>query len=194
MCRFFQRFVGVFLLCSPAFAVDLEIRFGALERLIGDYAFTADGRRYVQGDKDQKCRYAFLEKPHLSAAGDRLQLKVNFSGKTALGMFGKCVGLGDAFELTITAKPVANNGTIGFEQFVVSTPRDSYYIRRVRTALVQTLNKDFRIDIMEHARKMVETPQQVGKFAQEIKDMRLGGVRVAPESLVLAVDFRVIVK
>lgn len=181
-------------LCVPAFAVDLEIRFGVLERLAGEQLFTAEGRRYVQGSKDQKCRYAFLENPKLSASGDRLQLKVNFTGKTALGVFGRCVGLGDAFELTVTAKPVARNGTISFEQFVVSTPRDSLYIRRVRAALVETLNKNFRLDIMEQARKMIEAPQQVGKFQQEIKDLKLSSVRVSADSLVLAVDFRVIVK
>jgi hypothetical protein len=194
MTRLSLRLAAAWMFCVPAFAVDLEIRYGALERLIGEQAFTADGRRYVQGSKDQKCRYAFLEKPKLSAAGDRLQLKVNFSGKTALGMFGRCVGLGDAFELTLTAKPVVSKGSIAFEQFVASTPRDSFYIRRVRAALAQTLNKEFRLDIMEQARTMIETPQQVGKFQQEIKDLRLGGVRVSPDSLILAVDFKVIVK
>jgi hypothetical protein len=184
----------VCLVCSPVFGVDLEIRFRVLERLAGEQLFTAEGRRYVQGSKDQKCRYAFLEKPALSASGDRLQLKVNFTGKTALGMFGRCVGLGDAFELTVTARPVVTNGTIAFEQFVVSTPRDSLYIRRVRAALVETLNKNFRLDIMDQARKMIEAPQQVGKFQQEIKDLKLSGARVTADSLVLAVDFRVIVK
>lgn len=194
MTRSLLRLVVLGFVSLPAFAVDLEIRFGVLERLAAEQLFTAEGRRYVQGSKDEKCRYAYLENPKLSAQGDHLQLRVNFSGKTALGMFGKCVGVGDAFELTVTAKPVATNGTIGFEQFVVSTPRDSFYIRRVRTALVETLNKNFRLDIMQQARKMIEAPQQVGKFQQEIKDLRLGGVRVAPDALVLAVDFRVIVK
>ncbi len=194
MARFLFRLTAACIVCMPAFAVDLEIRFGVLERLASEQLFTAEGRRYVQGSKDQKCRYAFLEQPRLSASGDRLQLKVNFTGKTALGMFGKCVGLGDAFELTVTAKPVASNGTIAFEQFVVSTPRDSLYIRRVRSALVETLNKNFRLDIMEQARNMIEAPQQVGKFQQEIKDLRLSGVRVSADSLVLAVNFRVIVK
>jgi hypothetical protein len=194
MTRLLRCLAVACLLSSPAFAVDLEIRFGALERLLGDQLFTTDGRRYVQGGKDKKCLFAFLEKPRLSAAGDRLQLKVNFSGRTALSMLGRCVGVGDSFELTLTAKPVASNGTIGFEQFVVSTPRDSFYIRRVRAALVQTLNRDFRIDIMQQTRKMIEAPQQVGMYQQEIKDLRLGGVRVASDSLVLAVDFKVIVK
>lgn len=194
MARLLIRFAALCALSVPAAAVDLEIRYGVLERLAGEQLFTADGRRYVKGSKDQKCNYAFLQSPKLSAAGDRLQLKVNFTGKTALGVFGKCVGLGDAFELTVTAKPVSSNGTIGFEQFVVSTPRDSLYIRRVRAALVETLNKNFRLDIMEQARKMIETPHQMGTFQQEIKDVKLSGVRVTADSLVLAVDFRVIVK
>jgi hypothetical protein len=184
-----------FLMCAvPAFAVDIEIRYGALEKLIGEQAFTAEGKRYVQGTKDQKCRFAFLEKPQLSGAGDRLLLKVNFSGKTALDMFGHCVGVGDQFELTIIAKPFVDNGVIAFDQFQVSTPRDSFYIRRVRNALVDTLNKQFRIDIMSQARKLVEAPQRVGVYTQEIKDLKLTGVRVAMDSLVLGVDFKVIVK
>jgi hypothetical protein len=174
--------------------VDLEIRFGALERLLGEQLFTIDGRKYVNGSKDQKCRYAFLEKPQLSAAGDRLQLRVNFSGKTALSMLGRCMGIGDSFELVLIAKPVAKGGAVGFEQFVVSTPRDSFYIRRVRAALVETLDKDLTIDIMAQARKLIEFPQQAGKFQQEIKDLRMSGVRVAPDALVLAVDFKVVVK
>ncbi len=194
MTRFLGRIALFGLLAAPAFAVDLEIRFGALERLVGEQMFTADGRRYVQGSKGEKCRYAYLEKPKLSASGDRLQLKVNFTGKTALGMFGKCVGVGDAFELTVTAKPIAKNGTVDFAEFVVSTPRDSFYIRRVGSALVETLNKNFKLDIMEQARKLIEVPHDMGKFQQEIKELRLGGVRVAQDSLVLAVDFKVIVK
>ena len=148
----------------------------------------------MQGAKDQKCRFAFLEKPHLSGAGEQLQLKVNFSGKTALDMLGHCVGVGDQFELTILAKPKIDNGVIAFDQFQVSTPRDSFYIRRVRTALVETLNKQFRIDIMAQARKLIEVPQQVGAYRQEIKDLKLTAVRVAGDALVLGVDFRVIVK
>lgn len=189
-----SRLIAALLLASPAWGIDLEIRFGALERLIGEQMFTTDGRKYVRGAKDQKCNFAFLEKPKLSAAGERLQLKVNFSGKTALGMFGQCVGMGDSFELTLTAKPVAKDGTIAFQDFNVSTPRDSFYIRRVRAALVQTLSRDFRIDVMQHARKLIEAPHQVGTFQQEIKGLKMNDVRVAPDSLVLGLDFKVIVK
>lgn len=186
--------LALFLCAVPAFAVDVEIRYNVLEKMIGEQAFTTEGKRYVQGTKDQKCRYAFLEKPKLSNAGDRIQLKVNFSGKTALDMFGHCVGVGDQFELTIISKPFVDKGVIAFEPFQVNTPRDSFYIRRVRTALVETLNKEFRIDIMAQARKLVEAPQQVGSYTQEIKDLKLTAVRVLQDALILGVDFKVVVK
>lgn len=176
-------------------AVDLEIQFGVLERLIGEQAFTAEGRRYVQGNKDQHCRYAYLENPKLSAAGDRMQLKVKFTGQTALDMFGHCVGVGDSFDLTISAKPTVDKlGEVGFESFQVMTPRDSFYIRRVRGALVETLNKEFKLDIMAQTRKLVEAPQSLGKFQQQVSGLKLSGVRVSPDALVLAVDFKVTVK
>jgi hypothetical protein len=191
-----QRLLAAAFLCaSPALAVDLEIQFGVLERLIGEQAFTIEGRRYVQGNKDQHCRYAYLESPKLSAAGDRMQLKVKFTGQTALDMFGHCVGVGDSFDLTISAKPVVDKvGEVGFENFQVMTPRDSFYIRRVRGALVETLNKEFKLDIMAQTRKLVEAPQSIGKFQQQISDIRLGGVRVTADALVLAVDFKVTVR
>ncbi len=191
-----QRLLAAALLsAAPAMAVDLEIQFGVLERLIGEQAFTTEGRRYVQGNKDQHCRYAYLENPKLSAAGDRMQLKVKFTGQTALDMFGHCVGVGDSFDLTISAKPtVDKSGEVGFENFQVMTPRDSFYIRRVRGALVETLNKEFKLDIMAQTRKLVEAPQPLGKFQQQVSGLKLSGVRVSPDALVLAVDFKVTVK
>jgi hypothetical protein len=56
------------------------------------------------------------------------------------------------------------------------------------------LNKELKLDIMAQARKLIEAPQQLGPFQQEIKDLRLTNVRVAPDALVLAVEFRVVVK
>jgi hypothetical protein len=77
---------------------------------------------------------------------------------------------------------------------VVSTPRDSFYIRRVRSALVQTLNKDFKIDVRDQARSLLEMPRGPGAYQQELKDLRITSVRATPDSLILEVDFRLIVK
>lgn len=190
-----RRFLTILLFAPALHAASLEIRFGALERLISQQMFTTEGRRYVRGDKAAKCNYAYLDKPKLATGGaSRLELRVHFTGKSAVGMMGRCVGMGDSFDLSITGVPAARDGSIAFEQITVATPRDSFYIRRVRTALVQTLNKDFKIDVRDQARALLETPGSSGTYQQELKDLRITSVRATQDSLVLEVDFRLIVK
>jgi hypothetical protein len=94
-------------LTSAAHAVDLRIQFGALERMLGEQVFTQDGRRYVHGTAKTKCNFAYLEKPRVHGVAGKLRIRAKFTGRSALDMFGQCVGLGDAFTAAITAEPTA---------------------------------------------------------------------------------------
>jgi hypothetical protein len=189
-----RLFAGLLLLTAPVWAADLEIRYGALERLVNEQMFTAEGRRYVRGNKSKKCQYAYMQDPKLAASGSKLQLKVHFDGRSAMNLLGSCVGVGDTFDLTITAKPVPRDGSIAFDELVVSTPRDSFYIRRVRSAVVETFNRDFRIDVRDQAKRLLEAPAKNATYQQELRDLKLSGVRVTPDALVLEVDFKLVVK
>jgi hypothetical protein len=163
--------------------------------MVAAQMFTQEGRRYVRGNQAAKCQYAYLEAPKLSAANGRLQVNARFSGSSALDLFSRCVGMGDSFNLTVTALPVPRKGAIGFEDAQVSTPKDSYYIRRVRTAMTQSFDKDFKIDIRDQARRLLEQPASPNQtYQQELKDLDLTGIRVTPDALVLVIDFKLIVK
>jgi hypothetical protein len=189
--------VGVAVLSAvvPLRAADLELRYSALERIIGEQLFTQDGRRYVRGNAAAKCQYAYLEHPRLGADDLRLRVTAKFSGRSALDVLGRCMGLGDSFDLTITATPVARGGGIAFQDAAVSTTKDSYYIRRVRAALAQSFNKDFKIEVRDQARRLLEPsgPAQ-GSYQQELSSFDLNAVRVTRDALVLVVDFRLVVK
>ena len=189
------RFVVVLIaLAAQAFPADLEIRYSALERMVAAQMFTQDGRRYVRGDKAAKCQYAYLEAPKLSAAGERLQVTARFSGSSAMDLFSRCVGMGDSFNVTITAVPVPRKGAIAFQDTQVSTAKDSYYIRRVRTAMMRTFDQDFKIEIRDQARRLLEQPTTGAVYQQELKDLDLNAIRVTPDALVLVVDFKLVVK
>ena len=179
---------------SPALPADLEIRYSALERMVAGQMFTQEGRRYVRGSRADKCQYAYLEAPKLSAAGERLQVAARFSGSSAMDLFSRCVGMGDSFAINVTAIPVPRKGAIAFQDTQVSTAKDSYYIRRVRTAMMKTFDQDFRIEIREQARRLLEQPASGSIYQQELKDMDLTGIRVTPDALVLVVDFKLVVK
>src|SRR6476646_250314 len=188
------RFVVLIALALPVFAADLEIRYSALERMVAAQMFTQEGRRYVRGDQAAKCQYAYLEAPKLSATGERLQVAARFSGRSAMDLFNRCVGMGDSFNVNITALPVPRKGAIAFQDTQVSTAKDSYYIRRVRSAMMRTFDQDFKIEIRDQARRLLAQPTTGGVYQQELKDLDLNAIRVTPDALVLVVDFKLVVK
>ena len=169
-------------------AADLELRYGALERIIAEQIFTQDGRRYVRGNASAKCQYAYLEHPRLSADDVRLRVMARFSGRSALDVLGRCMGMGDSFDVTITATPVARNGAIGFKDASVTTARDSYYVRRVKQAMAQSFNKDFKVEVRDQAKRLLETQDQGGTYQRELSSFDLN------DALVLEVEFKLVVK
>jgi hypothetical protein len=188
-------FLAIFL-AVPALAADLEVRYAALERLIAEQLFTQDGRRYVRGTPAAHCQYAYLEAPHLAAdaTDGRLKVTAKFSGRSAVGMLGRCVGMGDSFDVTIVASPVARKGAIAMDDVRISTVKDSYYIRRVRAALTDSFSKEFKIDIRDQAKKLLEQPAGDTAYARELSGFDLSAVRVTQEALVLVVEFKLVVK
>ena len=190
--------VLLLLAASPACATELELRYAAMERIIADQLFSQDGRLYVRGGKTTKCVYAYLESPRVGSTGGRLRVSARFSGRTALDMFGRCVGLGDSFDFTLIASPVVRNGALALTKVNISTPRDSYYIRRVRQALVGSFSKTFKIEVRDQARRLVEQPPLAADakplYQRELARFDLTDVRAQSDALVLVIDFRLVVK
>ena len=186
-----------FLVAMPAMAADLELRYAALERLVAQQLFTQDGRRYVKGTPAAKCQYAYLEAPRFAAADKaegRLKITAKFSGRSAMDLLGRCVGMSDSFDLTILASPVARKGVIAMDNVQVTTAKDSYYIRRVREALTQSFGKDFKLDVRDQAKKLLEQPSGNASYQQELNGFDLNDVRVTADALVLVVEFKLVVK
>ena len=77
----------------PAWGAELELRYAAIERVIADQLFSQDGRLYVRGNKTTRCKFAYLESPHVGAADGRLRVSARFSGRTAVDMMGPVWGL-----------------------------------------------------------------------------------------------------
>jgi hypothetical protein len=191
-----RRLLTLFLLFAPlAQAVEIHIRFAALERLLGEQLFTQDGRKYVRGSAAAKCNFAYLEKPHFLGADGKLRIRAKFTGRSALNMFGQCVGLGDAFTAAITAVPQYKEGNIGLGNVTaVSEDRTGYYVRRVCAALSSSLARDFRYPIGAAAKSALEEPGAQPNYPRELRNFRVTEIRVTNDSLVLVVDFELTVK
>ena len=198
MCSPLAGAALLLLLGGSSRAAEIELRYGVVERFIAGQFFTQEGRLYVRGSKDNKCKFAFLESPRVGSQDGRLQVTARFSGRSALDMFGHCMGLGDSFDFTMNATPVVRNGALGLADVSITVPRDSYYIRRVRQALTASFARDFKIEIRNQARRLLEQPAPDAsgqtQFSRELARFDLNGVRAEPSGLVLVVDFGLVVK
>ena len=190
------RFVLLLLAAGRcAAAVELHIQFGALERMLTEQVFSQEGRRYVHGSKTNKCNFAYLEKPQMRGEGGRLRIKARFTGRSSLNVIGQCVGLGDAFDVVITAMPVYKSGVIALQEVkVASEGKSGYYIRRVCEAMQASLVKDFKYALEPEAQKMLEAPGTQPGYKREVRKFTVPDIRVTNDALVLQVDFELTVK
>src|ERR1035438_9853623 len=150
------RLLCLFLLATgAASAVELHIQFGALERMLAQQIFTQDGRRYVHNDKTNKCNFAYLEQLQVRGGDGRLNIHARFTGRSALNMLGQCVGLRDAFDLTVAAPTHFARAYIALGGVTVTSDKKSgYYIRRVCPILASSLGRDFRYRSEEHTSEL----------------------------------------
>ena len=178
-----------------AAAVELRLQFGALERMLTEQVFTQEGRRYVHGSKTTKCDFAYLERPQIRGEDGKLRIAARFTGRKGLNVIGQCVGLGDAFDVVITAIPRYKGGDIGLAEVkVASAGKSGYYIRKVCEAMERTLARDFRYPIESDAHRILEDPGNQPGYRRELKGFKVPDIRVSGDALVLDLDFELTVK
>ena len=185
----------LFCLAPRAAAVDLRLQFGALERMLTEQVFTQEGRRYVHGSKSTKCDFAYLERPQIRGEDGKLRITARFTGRKALNVIGQCVGLGDAFDVVITAIPQYKGGNIGLQEVkVTSAGKSGYYIRRVCEIMQATLAREFRYPLDEVSHRILEDSAVQPGYKRELKNFKVPEIRVTSDALVLSVDFELTVK
>ena len=182
--------VFLLVLAFPLGAVELEVQFAALERLLGQQVFNQDGRKYVRGNQKTRCNFAYLEHPEIRGEQGRLRIRARFTGRSAVNMFGQCVGLGDAFDVEVAARPEYRDGNLGLAGVAVTSPgKDGFYIRRVCAALAASLGREFRYPLAAQARNVLEDPGAQPDYRRELRNFRVTAIGVTGEALVLTVDF-----
>jgi len=179
---------------TPARAIELQIYFTVIQRMLAAQVFTQEGRVYVRGDAKNRCSFAFLEDPTIASLGTSLHIQARFSGRSARNFFGRCVGLGDSFTLSIAAVPYYRNGAIALRDVKVDSPgRDGLYIRRVRAAIADSLTRQFAYNVSADAKRILE--QKLDPlYNQELRRFNVTGIRIAQDSILVGLDFQLAVK
>jgi hypothetical protein len=192
-----QLLLTALVACSAAVTngAEVHIHFSALERLLSQQMFTEDGRRYVRGDRNAKCNFAWLEKPRVSGENGKLIVRARFTGRTAFDVFGRCVGLGDSFDLKITALPTFDRGHIGLRDVEASPEAHSgFYASRVCESLAASLRRDFRYPLAADVRRAFEDPGTQPEWKRELRRFHVPKIYITKDAVAVALDFEVVVK
>ncbi len=183
------------VLHGAAEGAELAIHFTAIRKILAQSVFTQDGKKYLRGTPAAKCNYAYLEDPQISGEDGMLRVNARFSGRSALDVFGKCIGLGDSFPASITAVPYYQDGRLRLKNvLVVGKGRDGLYIRRVCSALTESLRTQFSYRVLDDAKLILERKQEAANFSQELVRFHVSSVRVTSDAVVLTLDFALAVK
>lgn len=175
-------------------AVELRLRFGALERMLAEQVFTEEGKRYL-GPKRTKCNFAYLQKPRIQGEGGRIRIFAKFTGRTSLDVFGRCLGLGDEFDLVVTARPEHRRNGLGLADVAVAAvSRNSFYIRRVCAVMASSLARDFQYPLAAQAKRILEETAVSPAYPRELRDFAVRSIQVAPDELVLDLNFALTIK
>ncbi|HJZ96761.1 MAG TPA: hypothetical protein VKE70_09635 [Candidatus Solibacter sp.] len=190
-----KRALLFLLVVSNAAAVELHVQFGALERMLAESVFTQEGRRYVKGSKENKCNFAYLEKPQVRGENGRLRMKARFSGRSTVNLAGLCVGMGVAFDVVILALPIYKGGNVMLQDVRVSSDgKTGFYIKRVCAAMEASLARDFKYPLERETQVLLENPAAQPNYKREVRKFDVREIRVSSDALVLQVDFELTVK
>ncbi len=187
------RALAFLLYALPACAeVELHLTFRMLEKVIREQVFTAEGRKYVRGSKTAKCSYAYLESPRIGEAAGRLIVRARFTGRSAMDFLGRCVGMGESFDVVILATPYVEQTQLRLKDVVVEPAdgRKTLYSRRVCDGLTAELPRQMQFDIAPEAKRILEAPSPDFPFLRSLSGLQVPRVFMTPEAVVVALAFR----
>lgn len=181
--------LGVLLSVVPLYpATELEVRYSLLERVLAGQVFTQEGRLYVRGSKATPCNYASLEKPQIRSEQGRLSIRTRYSGRRSVDLFGRCVGLGGSFLANITAVPYHRDGKLGLREVTVTAldTAPTFYIRRVCRALAASIERDFSVELLPAARRLLE--QTSSAYQISVNALAVKNIEIRDTALLITLD------
>jgi hypothetical protein len=185
--------LSIALVATPARAAsDVRIAYGALQRLVAEQAFSTEGRRYVKGSAATRCSFAYLEHPLIDAQDGRLRVRARFSGRSALNLLGACAGMGDSFDVVITARPEYRDGSVVLTDVRVEAATHGFYATRVCRSLAESLPTQVAYPILREARRTIEAPVG-GAYPRKLTRFEVRQITIRPDALVLSVDLEITV-
>ncbi len=174
---------------ETATAGKLDVAYTSMERMIVSAFLTDGGRRYLRGDPDETCAYAFIQQPRVSATGARLELRFLFAGRAGKQVAGQCVGAGDNFDIVVSGVPRYADGDIVLDE---ATFRSEHTLFDVFSQLIENqITPLLRIRARSHLDSYIGQLSSSGAGAVGLDAMDIQSIELGASSAVIEADFLV---
>jgi hypothetical protein len=166
--------------------LQLEISYQVLQRALSEQLFTDEGRLYVRANRSARCSFAYLEQPEIGAESGQLRIRARFTGRSGYDLFGRCLGLGDSFPITILSTPYyTQDAKIALKDICINTERGGVYHRAVKASMRDSLQREFRYDLANAVRRALEQPDPTTTYRKQVVSFRVEGIRPEASGVVV---------
>ncbi len=181
---------GVLLfLCGSrsAFAIEVKVSSGALERTLRTQLFNGpDGRYYMRGDAASPCS-VYVDNPHVSFVQDRIVVHVHTRAKLGTAVRGTCFGVSLSTDADVSFIPEAQEESVGFRDARIERLSDSKELNFLLTPfLTRKLPAQMRVNAAELMRKLLADSAKTTGYGLVLDHLKLHSMLV--EGQVLDVD------
>ena len=124
---------------------------------------------------------------------EHLRVAARFSGRSAIDVLGGCVGLGDSFDLVMTASPVVRSGAIGLKDVKITT--DARFLLHPAGAGRVGAEHFEGFENRGVAIRLAKCwSSRAARIRPELAAFDLTEIRIKPDALVLVIEFRMVIK
>jgi hypothetical protein len=178
---------------ANAQASEVKVSLAALERIVWSTLLDERGRYYLEGGPADTCRYAFVQEPKVSAAGERLVVRFVFSGRAGVTVAGRCAGPGDTAPIEVSGVPRYAQGDVLLAEMRVEAPETNYF-RLVAPLVERQLRERLRYPL----RRMLETSlaeaSAAAAFRLALDALTVRAITVEPSGVRVAFDGSIAVR
>jgi len=181
-------FVVASMLAAPACkGVELVLTGRGATAAFLESTFKRDGKYDLIAPS--KCSYTFLERPDVTFADGRVNIRMHMSIRAAQEVAGQCVGSGDALWLTVAGTPYVDGAVVGVKDArIVQIDNPSY--RVLLEAALQGLVRTLRQDVGATVRSALA--KDASRYRLTINNLAITNLRARDNVLRASIDFELV--
>jgi hypothetical protein len=167
----------------------MEIAYLSVESMLVPGLLTEGGRLYLQGGSADRCNYAFVQDPCVSATGGRLEVKLLFAGSLGKEVGGKCVGTGDNFDVVVRGIQRYGSGELFLDEMTFAA--ESKVFNLFAPIIESQLRERLRVPLQRTIDRQLAEWSALGAGRITLQDLDVSSIQLGEDRLTVQTDYKI---